>query len=245
MGALMLLIDDRAGSEELAGPLRKMGLPVDLTRLTYGDLAFVGRGEKGVDVTVGIEFKLIGELVQALRTERLQGYQMTGMRETYDYSYLLIEGPWLYDTSGKLLRRSKSQTLQPMGGNMTLSELLKRVFVLHLAGGLNPWCTVTRKDTLSSIRDLYRTWTDKALDEHKSHLAIYTPPVPAFIPVTPATTCAHGIEGIGWVKAHQIAKHFGTVANMVTADVRDWMKVDGVGEELARRAVRALHENKS
>ncbi len=239
----MLLIDDRAGSVELAEPLTKMGLPVQLERLDFGDIAFIGRGEKGTDVSVGIEFKQLGELVQALRTERLQGYQMIGMRESYDYSYLFIEGPWLYDASGKLQRRSKlSKSLKPLGGNMTLSELLKRVFTLHLAGGLNPWWTATRKDTVSSIRDLYRTWTDKALDEHNSHLAIYTPAAPVYIPVTPATNCAKGIDGIGWSKAHQIARHFRTVEAMCRADEREWMKIEGIGPELARRAVRALHE---
>jgi ERCC4-type nuclease len=242
----MLLIDDRAGSEELAKPLRAMGLPVTLERLEFGDVAFIGRGQAGTEVSVGIEFKQLGELVQALRTERLAGHQLPGMRECYDFSYLLIEGPWLYDKSGRLQRRSKmSKALKPLGGSMSISELLKRVFVLHLAGGLNPLWTSSRQDTLSVIRDLYRTWTDKALDEHKSHLAVYTPPAPIYVPVTPASHCAKGIEGIGWPKAHAIARHFKTVEAMVAADEKEWMKVEGIGKELAARAVRALHENHS
>jgi ERCC4-type nuclease len=239
----MLLIDDRAGSSELAGPLEDLGLDVDLTRLEFGDVAFAGRGLGGADVSIGIEFKQLGECVTSLRNERLQGHQLPGMRASYDYSYLLIEGPWLYDAQGRLQRRSKiSKQLKPLAGAMTISELLKRIYVLHLAGGLNPIMTACRKDTVQAIHSLYRTWTDKALDEHKSHLAIYTPPAPFYVTVTPAASCAQGVDGVGWQKAHAIAKHFKTVKRMVDADLKAWLKVPGVGPELAARLLKALHE---
>lgn len=221
----MLLVDDRAGSKELAGPLSKLGLPIELTRLAFGDLAFIGRGEKGADVSIGIEFKQLGELVQSIRSERLQGFQLLGMRDEYDYSYLFFEGPWLYDKQGLLQRRSKATNKPvPLGGQMTISELLKRVFVLHLRGGLNPWPTTSREDTLSSIRDLYRTWTDTALDKHKSHLGIYQ--APGLVPISDIRRTFKSFPGLGMAGAQAADQYFGgNVARACSASVEEWSNI--------------------
>lgn len=82
----MIYVDDRAGSCELAHPLQQRGLPAELTRLDFGDVAFVGRGEQDTPVWVGIEFKQLAEFVTSVRSERFQGYQLPGMRETYKYT---------------------------------------------------------------------------------------------------------------------------------------------------------------
>lgn len=224
----MLLIDDRAGSKELAQPLEALGLPVELTRLQFGDVAFVGRGEKGSDVSIGIEFKQIGELVTSLRTERLQGFQLPGMRNEmgYDHCYLFFEGQWLYDKQGLLQRRSRTnpRLLKPLPGKMTISELLKRLFVLHLVGGINPWPTLTRQDTLSSIRDLYRTWTDKALDQHKSHLGIYR--APSLLPMSDFRVTVSTFPGIMQKGSLAVEQAFGgNLAAAVTASVETWANI--------------------
>lgn len=221
----MLLIDDRAGSKELAEPLRKLGLPVELTMLPSADIAFIGRGEGGKPVSIGIEFKQLGELVTSLRTERLQGLQLLRMREEYDYCYLMFEGQWRYDGQGRLQRKSRTtNTLKPLPGQMTISELLKRVFVLHLRGGLNPWPTLTRQDTLSSIRDLYRTWTDKDLDQHKSHLGIYT--APTLLPMSPFRVSVSTFPGIKQKGSLAVEQRFGgDLSKAVTASVDEWAQV--------------------
>jgi len=219
----MLLIDDRAGSKELADPLQQLGLPVELTRLSFGDVAFIGKGDGGVDVSIGIEFKHLTELVQSIRTERLQGFQLQGMRDTYDHSYLFFEGQWHYDAKGMLQRKRKtSHTFAPLG--MTISELLKRVFVMHLRGGLNPWPTICRKDTLSSIRDLYRTWTDKALDQHTSHLGIYV--APGIIPMSDFRVTVSTFPGIGRIGSQAVEQYFGgNLVAAVTASVDTWANI--------------------
>lgn len=221
----MLLIDDRAGSKELATPLQKLGLPVELTRLEFGDVAFIGRGEKGADVSIGIEFKQLGELVSSFRSERLQGFQLIGMRDTYDYSYLFFEGSWLYDKQGLLQRRSKTTGKPvPLGGQMTISELLKRVFVMHLRGGLNPWPTTSRQDTLSSIRDLYRVWTDKSIDQHKSHIGMYV--APGLVPMSDVRRTFSTFPGIGRAASLAVDQYFGgNLARATSASIEDWSNI--------------------
>ena len=176
-----LFVDTQAGSKELIEPLKRLRLDVVPTRLDSGDLMFEGRGVKGAPVLVGIEYKKLSELVESFRTERLQGFQVPRMRETYQWSYLFIEGSLLYNAKGRLCAWKNyrgHRQLVPCHGQMTVGELLRRLYVLHLCAGVVPWWTRDQRDTLQSISALYHTWTDVDLDEHKSHLALYVPPAP-------------------------------------------------------------------
>jgi hypothetical protein len=220
----MLFVDDRAGSNELAEPLRRLGVPVETTRLDYGDVMFEGRGEKGVPVLIGVEFKQLRELVQALRTERLQGYQLPGMRDTYAHSYLFIEGELEYDRGGLLQvpkRGARFGRNTPMPGRMSVNELLKRIYVLHLCGGLNPWYTTCRKDTLQSLVALYHTWTDTDLDKHKSHIAAYE--APSIISISPFRRTVKTFPGVGLRSSLAVEMQFsGNLVKAVTASVDTW-----------------------
>ena len=60
---MALLIDDRIGSAELAKYLALLKLPIEMTRLGYGDFAFLGNGEGGVPVPVGIERKTLTDWI--------------------------------------------------------------------------------------------------------------------------------------------------------------------------------------
>jgi hypothetical protein len=229
--APQLLVDRRAGSKELVAPLKKMSLPAVLTDLEFGDIAFEGRGEKGYPVMVGIEFKKLSEFVQSIRTQRLQGHQLIGMRKSYDYAYLFIEGDISYNQTGQLIQLSGRFCPKPqrMRGQMGISELLKRLFVLHLCGGLNPWLTRTRKDTLQSVMALYRTWTDQDLDEHKSHIGIYVPP--SLIPVSSFRRVVAQLPGIGIRASLAVEKHFKQSLPLAfNADAAEWADIMIVDE---------------
>ena len=91
----MILVDTRAGSNELIEPLLKAGLPVEEATLEFGDLAFLGRGEGGKKLTIGIEHKKMGDLVQSMTGGRLAGHQLPGMLGMYDRCWLIAEGDWL------------------------------------------------------------------------------------------------------------------------------------------------------
>ena len=227
----MLLVDFRAGSAELLEPLRKMGLPAESGDIP-ADIAFEGRGEKGAPVMVGIEFKKLGELVQSLRTQRLQGYQLLKMREHFQFCYLLVEGELRYDTKGQLLRRAGRRDFKRLPGAMEVTELLKRLCVLHLRGGLNLLPARTRMDSLQWISALYRTWTDCNLDQHKSHIAIYQAPTLAAI--SEFRGFFSRIAGLGIRKTLPVEKHFkGSIRRAVNAPRSEWLKIDGIGEVLA------------
>lgn len=222
----MILVDPRGGSCELAAPLRKMGVEIDdKYELPFGDLVFEGRGVGGAPVSIGIEFKTLRELISAIRTERLQGYQMRGMRPLFTHSYLFIEGELLYDARGRLLRRTGKRTTKPLPGQMGVNELLKRIHVLHLCGGLNPWWTTSRKDTLQSIVALYHTWTDVDLDKHKSHLAIYE--APPLLPISDFRRSVKTFPGVGMRTSAAVEQYFkGSLQRATAASASEWASIE-------------------
>ena len=219
-------------AHELVAPLRKRGLDVEEGTLEAGDVMFEGRGERGASVLVGVEVKKLPELVQAFRTERLQGHQAPKMQALYDFSYLLIEGEVLSDAQGRLLARTGRRGFRALPGGMALSELLKRLFVLQLARGLCFRSARTRGDTLQYLEALYRVWTDTALDAHKSHIAIYRAPTP--VPISEFRVFMQSIDGIGFKASLAIEQHFkGDLRRALLASENEWRQIDGVGLKTA------------
>jgi ERCC4-type nuclease len=246
---VVIFVDDRAGSEQYAALLSKCGVPTELTRLDFGDLFFVGRGEQGAPVDVGIEVKKLSDLIASIRSERLQGHQLPGMRAAqegskplYDFAYLLIEGEMNYDAQGVLLRRAGrvGNRFQPIGGNMTVGELFKRLNSMHLMAGLNWAWFQHERECVKYVESLYRTWTDKDLDQHKSHLGLYQPAPMLRKDPSMVERMAAQLPGVGWGKAQAIAKRFKTPYEMIQAPEAAWMKIPGIGKEIAQKAMQAL-----
>ena len=203
----MLTVDYREGSKALIDPLRAMGLPVEEGEID-SDIEFVGRGNKGVPVNVGIEYKQLRECVGSLRTERLQGLQLPRMNDGYDFKYLLLEGELLWNPkSGALLRRAGKKNFKPMPGSMTVGELLKRLNVMHLRSGLNWHRTMNQRETLKYVETLYRVWTDMDLDQHTSHVGVYNPPTPR--PVSKFRQAVMRWPGVGYRTSLAIEERFG------------------------------------
>lgn len=173
----MIRVDTSTGSNELVDPLERLGLPVKASKMEYGDLVFMGRGEKGEKLLIGIEFKKVSELVQSIHTtKRFQGHQLVGMSANFDRRYLLIEGDWHHDERGRVVQYRKGRRGPvPLRGAPNAIVLEQELLNIATRGGCPVVQRSTRRDSLRWIVACYRYWTDKDLDEHKSHLAIYAP----------------------------------------------------------------------
>lgn len=171
---MKLLVDGATGSNELVAPLQKMGLPAVKAHLEYGDLAFVGRGEGGTPLFIGIELKKIGDLIQSMcTTKRLQGHQLLGLVQDFDRRYLLIEGDFHHDDKGNTVAFRGAGRPKPLAGAPGAIAFEQEILNIQTRGGCWVRHTTNRRDTLRFIAACYRYWTDKDLDEHKSHLALY------------------------------------------------------------------------
>lgn len=250
----MIYVDARIGSKDLAGPLRSLGLPVELTHLDYGDIAFMGRGPKNAQVPVGIELKKLGDLVSSLRTGRLSGHQVPGLvgpQGAYDYAWLLVEGQYSVDPQGKLITPgsgARGHRWKPVPGGMNVAEMEKRVMTLELCAGLHTRFCNTRKDTLRFLQALYRWWTDDAQDQHKSHLAVQT--VSTVVPLSEFRQAVCHWPGIGVRVSKAVEQRFnGSVLTAAQSTWEVWAAIEikddkgnvkRLGEPTARRIVRFL-----
>ena len=79
-------------------------MEAELANLGWSDVEFVGRGESGAPVLVGVEIKRLTELTSDW--DRLVGHQIPKMMEHYDHRWLVVWG----GLAGE-------QTREPCSGN--------------------------------------------------------------------------------------------------------------------------------
>jgi len=244
----MIFVDNRAGSCELIEPLRALGLDVDATRLTVGDLMFAGHD--GHDI--GIEYKKLPELIQSIRDGRLvdtQASQMLGERGAYDYAWLLVEGEWIANKAGIVCApcwRGKRKSWEPVKGKMNASEMTKRLLTLEVLGGLHVRFTSDRRSSVGFIRDLYRWFVDKSLADHTTLLSAHTSS--GFLPISDFRAVVKDrFPGIGLRASLAVERRFeGSLQRACNAGVAEWAGIEvstktgskRLGSKVAERILR-------
>lgn len=244
----MLSIDKRIGSGELAKYLAMLHIPVEVTDLTYGDMAFLGHGEGGMPIPVGIERKALSDFVSSMRSKRLQVVQLPGLLANYPGNvWIVIEGLWAVDYKGDFLtvREGKQWVPLEVGGQVVpYSEFESMTLTLEMCGGVRVRHTTAKHMTGRFVKTLYHWWTNKDLDQHRSHLGFHDP-VPDRALLVPPTLCrewAAKLPGVAWVKSGAVANYYGSAYNMALGTEKDWAKIDGVGKTMANRIVEKIRE---
>lgn len=231
----MIWVDDRVGSKDLYTPLLKTGLPVEMLRMDYGDVAFVGRGADEKPLNIGIERKRLSDLVSSIRSGRLSGHQLPGLlgpAGAYDYAWLIVEDRYKVDRQGRILvkqhhkkgARHRASEWVPLPGGMQASEMEKHVLTYELCGGCHVKYTNSREDTVHFLSHLYRWWTDVSLDRHTSHL---TPQqAGGIIALSPFRETVRTFPGIGIRASLAVERHFkGSLQRAVSASVHEWAEI--------------------
>jgi len=228
---------------------------VDLTRLESCDAAFVGRGIADEPITVGIELKRVHgsnaaktDLLTSLRSGRLAGHQLGGM-QAYDRAWLITEGLWRANDEGvvEIYERGSWTPIKSGRSSLLMRDIEAQLLTITTRGGINYWHCPTPRDTVRFIATLYRWWTEKSLDEHRSHQAIYLPPPDraVFIEPSPFLKMVSCVPGVGYDKALAIEQHFGSFSAFYTASPQDLCAVPGIGTTLADRIYHTLHDRQS
>lgn len=234
----MILVDYREDSKNKGSPglwddLKKTTLPIEQSKLDAGDLCFWGKGPEGKEVSIGVEFKKLKDLLSSLRSKRLQGHQLVKM-QVFDFRYLLVEGEWRSDDRGLVTVRSRFGEWKPAPGGFSASELDKTLIGLPLRAGVIVWPTHTRRETVRWIESLYRDWTDTKWTDHSSHIAIYRPP--SLIPISDFRTTVTTFPGVGIKTSNAVERHFsGSIRRAVRAGAGEWAKIEGIGAKVAQR----------
>ena len=218
----MLLVDRRAGSGPLLQPLLDAGVKAQHCLLPFGDFAWTSKEGH----SIGVEYKTLGDLISSIRSGRLTGHQLPGMRAMYDYSILLVEGTWRHDEHGRVaVYKGPHKGWVPAPGRMSAAELDKRLFTLSFCAGVSVWTAADRRSTVRLLTSMYRFWTDGCLVDHTSHLAPHQPP--SLVPLSPFREAVMMWPEIGLkgsLAAERAFRHEGkpSIRAAVDADLVQW-----------------------
>lgn len=238
----MIVIDPRAGSINL--PHLFPADMVVVTELPAGDVLLTS--DDGSELWTGIEFKRVSEVLSCITTGRIAGTQLPMLHNAYDDYWLLIEGPWKEGESGELLiphSWKRGEWVHAKVGNrgFDVHDLQKWMFTMMTLTPLKIWTTQSRLETRDWIMQVAHPWWARGKDKHRAH--IVTDKSRSSIELIRASLLrrvAEQLPGIGHDKALRVEAHFGDTFEMMVADVNEWVKIEGVGEKMARRIVNAI-----
>lgn len=241
----MIYIDDRVGSKDLL-PLMPKNSSV-LTRLEYGDSAFLGLGVDNTPVSIGVERKRLNDLLTSMTSGRLSGHQLPGLLSSYDIVYLIVEGLWRACPRSGILEKPNARGWGPVQlGSRTFmaKEIWSYLNTLQILAGVYIWRSGTARATAQWITNLYHWWNSKPVDAHKSHTA---PHIACAQLVNKKLSLvqrvAAELPGVGFGRSKAVANRFGSLLEMVMADEKAWRGIDGIGKTLSKRIVKEIHNN--
>lgn len=251
---MCIQVDNRAGSVDLAPMLRTLGCEVDLCRMEFGDVAFTGLGANGDPVSVGIECKTLDDVLACIISGRFAGHQLPGLIKSYDHVYLLVQGQWRARIPDGTLQQYKFQHgrefwMEAGGGQRRWMwrDLEAWLTSMAIMGGLRVHRVPDWREGTMWLKTVYN-WFQK--ETHQSHQVVYGGKelyTDRALLVRPslARRIAKELPGIGVVRSADVAHEFHTLEQMVSASVKDWTRVPGVGKGIAEKVWKSIHTNGS
>jgi ERCC4-type nuclease len=241
----VILLDYRIGSSDLYSPLRSLNVPVEITTLEAGDVAWLGRGPDESLVPCAIEIKRVGDLLQSITSGRLVGEQLPKLIHNYQRVWLLVEGRYRAGADGLVETRQGPQWAPLISGRgpMTYRAVESFLTTLEVRTGIHLRHTFDREETAVVIAALYSWWTGKAWEEHHAHHALHHPITDADLLYKPSLRrrIAAELPGIGVGKSAAVADHFPSVRALVEADEIAWTRIPGIGKGLAKKITEAIN----
>lgn len=226
----MIVIDDRIGSKEFEKPLRTLGAQVKVDRLEFADFAFEGKGPEGRPVSVGVERKDIGDLLQCMADHRFTDHQLPGLLAHYEVVYLIVEGAWRPSHEGTIEILRHGWGAPPSGRDWSYEAVINFLTSLEARAGIKVRRTTNKHETAFNLYALERWW-NKGWEEHHSIEPFSGVDVfgNAFAVKKPSLLwqVASRLPGIGSGKVGAVAKRFGSVRDLVLATDKEWEEVKG------------------
>ncbi len=247
----MMLVDPRVGSNDLLKPLQMFGVPAELApaNMEAGDFAFVGRGLEDEQVFVGVELKRTSDVVSCLYSGRYTSEQVPKLQRLYGHQvWLVTEGLWRAGIGGVMEECRSGEWCPVMIGTrgIILRDLETWLLSQILKGGFHYHHSNTKADTVRFLSVLYHWWTDKSLEDHRSHQAIYIAP-PHRVSMVESSVfakMASCLPKVGWDKAHKL-EDAGFQFELQNFDgslatIADLTGIPGIGPKLAEQILATL-----
>lgn len=226
-----LTLDPRRGSGEFERLLKRLGVPVRLKQIPYGDFTFRGSGPKG-EVRVAVERKTINELLEAVTDNRFVGHQLPGLlssidgRRRFDYVYVIVEGQYFPDNHSGVMMKGHNVE-HGFGANRHMFESFEKFLVtLELHGQIRLRRTNGKTATAYFIAALYR-WFQKSWHSHKSAYKVEEdrPQTAIFDGRSAERKVYAQFPGIGWTRSYHAQNYFSCVEQAARASAQEWRHV--------------------
>lgn len=231
-----LYVDYRAGSVDL---LKYM--PDDLaekTTLEFGDAMIVGNGPTS-PMTIGVEVKSIADVLSSANTGRLAGHQLPGLLATYDVPYLLYFGSYRPGEKGELeVRRGQAWQNFRLGLRPVPYGYLENFLMDVASTGCRLKHVYNSQEAAIWLMCLHRWWS-KPWNQHKGLKQFDCSKDGSLLPGLPThrelmARVASQLPGIGFDRAVAVSAKFGSIQEMVNAEVADWQSIPGIGKVIAK-----------
>lgn len=246
-------VDDRIGSKEVAPILSSyLSFNCPVRRLEFGDFFFMApQGGPGDDVTtVGIERKRIRDMIQSVMSGRLSGSQLPGMAETYDFTFLIIEGDYVCNPYTKKLeiKNAAGRYTDRLWNNRSLDyrTLDASINTIRLKTNVQVIKTYSIQHTAMEVFHLWSWFNSKPWSKHSSHIAfphlVHEGPI-SNVPGKPTyfRRMIKELPHIGWDRSSEAEHLFnGDLRRAVNADVETWNLIKGVSVKRAEEIVKAI-----
>jgi len=226
--------------------------------MEFGDVSFLGNGPMGM-VSVGIEYKRIGDAITCMTGGRFTGHQLPGMLQSYQQCWLLVEG-MVRCGNGNGSDGVLQVHAWPEGwkdyrqGHRFIMWRDYQHWLMSLAQMTNLRIahTASIKESAAWIAALY-SWWQREWASHRSVGSVYVTPVATEgVGGALSTVTGHApslsrlwamqLPGIGADRSKTVAMGFPTALELATADEDRWQMIDGIGKTLAHKVVTAIRE---
>ena len=247
----MISVDNRAGSAQMAPLLQGLGMQVELTQMSFGDVAWIGMGVDGAPASVGVEMKSLHDCIACIQSGRFAGHQLPGLIQSYDHIWLLVEGVWRARPRDGVLEywhtdhKGRKFWDAAGGGNRKWMwrDFQGWLMSMSVLGGLRVQQCQDWPDGAAWIKMAYN-WFQRP--EHKSTQVVYSgkqlySDQALLVKPSLARRIAKELPKIGITKSAAVADRFRTVEEMVNASVQDWQSIGGVGKGIAESVYAAIH----
>jgi ERCC4-type nuclease len=240
---MAIVLDPRIGSGELLPYFKPYDVEVQVQQLEYADMCFWGSGHDG-PVMVGMERKIITDLIASMRSNRLSGYQLPGLMQACGFVYIVVEGIWQCGKGGEIECAVKGgwATLRVGSRPVLYREVDHYLATLEHRCGVTVKYTANREQTVAYVVSRYQWWQKEWL-KHDSYEAIYAPYEEKISSrrgsftrrtVGPVEVVAAQFPGVS-KKAYEFGKRFKSVRGMVNASVKELAEVEGIGKKGAEK----------
>lgn len=252
----MIYLDPRVGSQHLAAHFDELHLPYELTPLSYGDAMFMGNGPGG-PVSVGVELKNIFDFINSMHTGRLAGHQIPGLLDTYDHSWIVVEGFYRSRKGSGIAEVPRGPAWMPLylGKRPVFwNEIEAFITSIEVQCGIHVRRTRTEHETARLIGNVLVPWWDKQWGDHRSLRQLDRPQgqrLQLKVERDPVKVRMHHVaaglgSAIGYERGLKVvnAGVFHSVSELINGTPEQWQEALGVakGKVHAANIVAAIHE---